>query len=339
MEHISWARWADAVIVAPATANLLAKMALGLADDAASTLLLAYQGPVWVAPAMNTAILTHPATEQNMAALNARGIHFIESASGRLACGEIGAGRMAEPEEIVRQVAAGLKGTAEKESDPPPPPILAGKRVLITCGPTREMLDPVRFISNRSSGRMGTALAAEALARGAEVLLVHGVMAAPLPEGAQGLPVLGARQMLETVQSQWPGVDMAIFAAAVANYESAAPAGRKIKGGETLTLELRRTPDIAAWAGAHRRDGQFLAGFAAESEDLIEAAERKLREKKLDMICANAIGEAGIAFEAAQNQVTVLTRDGRRIESPRVAKSQLAAWIWDRILFLAREKS
>lgn len=336
MEHIAWAKWADAVVVAPATANLLAKMALGLADDAASTLLLAYQGPVWVAPAMNTAMLTHPATEQNLDTLSARGVHFVEPGSGRLACGDVGAGRMAEPEDIVNALAAGLAEGVVEFLEAVPVQSLAGKRVLITSGPTREMLDPIRFISNRSTGRMGTALAAEALARGAQVVLVHGPMSAPAPEGVEAVPVGGAREMLAAVQDQWSKVDVAIFAAAVANYESAHPAGQKIKGGETLTLELRRTPDIAGWAGAHRQEGQLLVGFAAESEDLLAAAAHKLREKKLDLICANAIGQEGIAFEAEQNQVTLLTRDGRQIPSPKLDKRLVAAWIWDQIALLGK---
>lgn len=325
MEHISWARWADAAVVAPATANLLAKMALGLSDDAASTLLLAFTGPVWVAPAMNTAMLTHPATRENLATLQSRGVRIIESESGRLACGEVGAGRLAEPEAIVLALASGLRELAAKAQT------LAGRRVLVTSGPTREMLDPIRFISNRSSGRMGTALAAEAAARGAEVTLVHGPMSAPIPAGVVSVPVLGARQMLAEVQSCWADQDFAVFAAAVANYESAQADANKLKGGETLTLELRRTPDIAAWCGANRGEGQVLVGFAAESQDLLAYAQGKLERKRLDYVCANAINQEGIGFEADANQVTILSRDGRRIESPRLSKPALAAWIWDQV--------
>jgi phosphopantothenoylcysteine decarboxylase/phosphopantothenate--cysteine ligase len=333
MEHIAWARWADGVVVAPATAHLLARMALGLADDAATTLLLAYQGPVWVAPAMNTAMLTHPATEQNMATLGSRGIRFIEAEPGLLACGEMGAGRMAEPETIVRIIAAALSQLPPSPGSPAGEPTqsLAGKRVLVTAGPTREMLDPIRFISNRSTGRMGTALAAEALTRGAEVLLVHGPMTVPAPDGARPERVDSAQEMLAAVKRAWDGIDIAVFAAAVANYESAQSAGQKIKGGETLTLALRRTPDIAAWAGAHKRAGQVLVGFAAESENLLAAAEGKLRAKELDLICANAIGQEGVGFEESRNEVTLLTRDGGRLDSPRETKERVAAWIWDQI--------
>jgi phosphopantothenoylcysteine decarboxylase/phosphopantothenate--cysteine ligase len=326
MEHISWARWADGLVVAPATANLLAKMATGLADDAASTLLLAYTGPVWVAPAMNTAMLEHPATVGNLEVLRVRGVRVIESGAGRLACGEVGAGRMAEPEDIVNVLALGLvEASSGKEQT------LAGKRVLVTSGPTREMLDPIRFISNRSSGRMGTALAAEAAARGAAVTLIHGPMSAPVPEGVQAVPVVGARQMLAEVQRCWAAQDFAVFAAAVANYESAEQSEHKIKAGDSLTITLQRTPDIAAWAGQNRRNGQLLIGFAAESQDLVKAAQRKLQTKNLDIICANAIGEAGIGFEADSNQVILLTRDGRRVDSPRLPKRQVAGWIWDQV--------
>jgi len=241
---------------------------------------------------------------------------------------------MAEPEDIVSLLATGMPGAAGPAGGAGPeqtPQTLAGKRVLVTSGPTREMLDPIRFISNRSSGRMGAALAAEAAARGARVVLVHGPMGAPAPPGVVTAAVTGARQMLAAVQEHWDGQDYAVFAAAVANYESARPQGHKLKGGEALTLELRRTPDIAAWAGAHRRPGQVLAGFAAESEGLLDYARAKLERKGLDFICANDIGQEGIGFEAEANQVTLLGRDGRQVESPRLAKPALADWIWDQI--------
>ncbi|MCL5269773.1 MAG: bifunctional phosphopantothenoylcysteine decarboxylase/phosphopantothenate--cysteine ligase CoaBC, partial [bacterium] len=311
-------------VVAPATANLLAKMAHGLADDAATTLLLAWEGPMWIAPAMNTAMWRHPATQRNMAELRARGVRVFEPEAGRLACGEVGEGRMAAPEAIVGALAEALAGCGANGA-------LHGKTVLVTAGPTREALDPIRFISNRSTGRMGAELAAEALARGGRVLFVHGPLTVPLPEGVEPIAAESAREMLAAVQSRWDEVDLAIFAAAVANYESAAPADTKIKGGDDLTLKLRRTPDIAGWAGAHRRSGQVLVGFAAESVDLLAVAQRKLAEKRLDLICANPIGEAGIGFEAGENRVLLVAAAGEPVESPRAAKRQVAAWIWDRI--------
>ncbi len=357
MEHISWARWADAVVVAPATANLLAKMAQGLADDAASTLLLAFEGPVWVAPAMNTAMWNHAATQANLRTLKERGIQMFAPEAGRLACGEVGAGRMAEPAAIIETLAEGLETGAGKRSEAeiPATPVermttgmtqperhvrqdLAGRTVMITAGPTREALDPIRFLSNRSTGMMGVELAAEAARRGAKVLLVHGPLAVPVPAGVQPLPAESARQMLAMVQKIWDMVDIGIFAAAVANYETADKEAKKIKGGETLTLQLQRTPDIAAWAGHHRvterpdKPEQLLVCFAAESEDLLVAARKKLNEKKMDLVCANPIGQPGIGFAAEENQIIMLDREGRQHESPRAVKSAIAAWIWDQII-------
>ncbi|MBI3736068.1 bifunctional phosphopantothenoylcysteine decarboxylase/phosphopantothenate--cysteine ligase CoaBC, partial [Candidatus Sumerlaeota bacterium] len=293
MEHIELARWADAAIVAPASADFIARMAHGLADDAPLTLLLAFRGPVWIAPAMNTAMWEHPATQANLKILGGRGISVIGPGSGPLACGEVGEGRMAEPADCAAALESGLGGNLGKP--------LAGKTVLITAGPTRESLDPIRFISNRSTGRMGTALAAAASKVGARVLLVHGPLSVSIPPGVESVPAESAAEMLAAVQERFSGCHVAIFSAAVANYASAEKSGKKIKGGKTLTLELTRTPDIAAWAGEHRNGKQFLAGFAAESENLIEAAKEKLKAKKMDVIIANQIGVPGIAFEATDN--------------------------------------
>ncbi len=343
MEHISWARWADGVVVAPATANLIAKMAHGLADDPASTLALAYPGPMWIAPAMNTTMYEHPATRANLCSLAERGVRVIEPGDGPLACGEVGAGRMAEPEAILQTVAEGLApGINEPEAgtdEVNPSAPLDGKCVLVTAGPTREALDPIRFISNRSTGRMGTDLAAEARVLGARVVLVHGPLSVPVPEEVESVPVGGTREMLEAVQKVWPRVDIAIFTAAVANYESTEPADRKIKGGQTLTLRLRRTPDIARWGGENRRPGQLLVGFAAESENLLAAARGKLEEKHLDAICANPIGRPGVGFEALRNQVTLIWRDGEQVELPVQDKRALAATIWGRLLAGAAERA
>lgn len=321
MEHISWSRWADAVVAAPATANLLAKLAHGFADDASTTLTLAFRGPLFIAPAMNSAMWEHPATQDNLKHLIARGVRLIEPGSGALACGEVGPGRMAEPADIIVAL--------EKYFESGAP--LSGKTVLITAGPTREALDPIRFISNKSTGKMGAELAAEAAARGARVLLVHGPMSAPVPAGVEAYPIESARDLLAKVQEFWPKTDIAIFAAAVANYESGAAETGKIKGGEKLTLELKRTPDIAAWAGANKRAGQLLVGFCAESENLIAAAKKKLEAKKLDLICANPIGEPGVGFEAADNRVTLIDRNGKEKQSPTAAKREIAAWILDHV--------
>lgn len=321
MEHISWARWTDAMVAAPATAHLLARLALGLADDAVTTLALAYTGHLFIAPAMNSAMWEHPATQENLAKLLARGVRLIEPGEGSLACGEVGPGRMAEPVEIVAELEKFFAAGAA----------LKGKTVLITAGPTREKLDPIRFISNRSTGRMGAELAAEAAARGARVIFVHGPMSAPVPAGVEAHPVESAREMLAKVKKFWAKVNIAVFAAAVANYESGAAAENKIKGGEKLILELKRTPDIAGWAGANKRDGQLLVGFCAESEDLIATAKKKLKEKKLDLICANPIGEEGVGFEAADNRVVLIDKRGKEEESQKANKREIAAWIWERI--------
>lgn len=340
MDHIGWARWADGLIAAPATADFLARMAQGLADDGPLTLYLAFRGPVWAAPAMNTAMWEHPATRANVETLRSRGVHLFDPGSGTLACGEVGEGRMAEPEAIVRTLTAAFAPRLEQREKgvlPPPESMrerpLRGKRVIITSGPTRESLDPIRFISNRSTGRMGSALAAAARDLGAEVVLIHGPMSAPIPEGVRAVPAEDARTMLAAVQAEFPLCDVAIFAAAVANYGAGETQQKKIKGGPELELKLFRTTDIAAWAGAHRNgSGQVVVGFAAESENLMDAAERKLRDKQLDVIFANPIGVEGVGFEADSNKVTMLTREGRREDSGRRPKAEIAGWIWERIL-------
>lgn len=337
MEHIGWARWADAIVVAPATADFLAKMAQGIADDPALTLYLAYEGQVWVAPAMNTKMWEHAATQANVATLAERKVKILAPGSGALACGEVGEGRMSEPAQIVEAVTQDMSegdgGESNTDSIPGAELPLAGKKVLITAGPTREPLDPIRFISNRSTGQMGVALAKGALRLGAEVCLIHGPMSAPIPAGVRSIPADTCAAMLEAVQENIGGCRVAIFAAAVANYGASSIEGGKIKGGDTLELKLDRTPDIAAWAGHHRNgEKQLLVGFAAESENLIEAAQEKLRKKKLDLIFANPIGVAGVGFEADSNVVTMLDKSDERVASEKMKKSELGEWIWERIL-------
>lgn len=340
MEHIGWARWADAIVVAPATASFMAKMAHGLADDAAMTLYLAFDGPTWVAPAMNTKMWEHPATQANVSMLVERGVRTIGPDSGSLACGEVGEGRMAEPEQIVQALERELEGSGRSKNESgsqigaavPSKGPLSGRKVLITAGPTREALDPIRFLSNRSTGRMGRALAEAARERGAEVVLIHGPMAGPVPEGVEAIPAETAAAMLAAVQDRFSSCSVAIFAAAVSNYRLAEVNGHKIKGGETLELNLVRTPDIAAWAGNNRSNGgQLVVGFAAESENLIDAARDKLNKKSLDLIFANPIGVPGIGFEAESNSVTLISQDADPVESGRMTKSEIADWIWERI--------
>ena len=335
MEHIEWARWADVLIAAPATADFLARMAQGRADDAPSTLYLAFDGPVWAAPAMNTKMWDHPATRANVELLIARGVRMIGPGSGPLACGDVGQGRMAEPEEIVAAMARELPASIKSEEAGLPglQGPLSGHRVLITAGPTREALDPIRFLSNRSSGRMGVELASAVLRRGGAVDLIHGPMSAEVPPGVEATAIENAREMLEAVQARFPRCTMAIFAAAVSNYRAQSVAAQKIKADETLNLQLTRNPDIAAWAGHHRNGhGQLLAGFAAESENLIAEASHKLQEKGLDLIFANPIGVEGVGFAADNNVVTMIERGGQQRESGRMSKHEIAEWILDRIM-------
>lgn len=338
MEHIEWARWADLMVVAPATADFIARMAHGIADDAPLTLYLAFRGPVWVAPAMNTAMWEHAATRANMAMLLPRLAGVIGPEAGDLACGEVGEGRLATPEKIVAALESHFDGGAKPQSaDASSRRPLAGVSVLITSGPTREPLDPIRFISNRSTGRMGAALAAAASRLGARVILVHGPMAARVPLGVESVSAEDSGAMLRAVQERIGECRIAIFAAAVANYRAENSEQKKIKGGKSLKLELVRTPDIAAWAGGNRGGVEkYLVGFAAESEDLIEAAKRKLADKKLDLIFANPIGVPGVGFESESNAVTMISKKGEQIDSGRMPKDDVADWIWERILERAR---
>lgn len=330
MEHIEWARWADDMIAAPASADFVAKLAAGIADDAPLTLHLAFRGRLWIAPAMNTAMWEHSATQENLVRLRARGAEIIGPGSGPLACGDVGEGRLAEPEEIVRALVQRFAGAETVGAGGTRP--LAGRTVLITSGPTRERLDPIRFISNRSTGKMGAALAESALRLGARVILVSGPTSAPPPPGVELVAVETAEEMLAAVQARLAEADAAVFAAAVANYRPAVFNEHKFKGGETVSLELIRNPDIAGWAGAHRRPEQLMVGFTAESRDLLETAERKLRDKKMDLVFANLIGEPGVGFGSETNEVTMLDGAGGRVASGRMSKTDVADWIWARIL-------
>lgn len=348
MDHIEWARWAEALVVAPATADFLARMAAGLADDAPMTLYMAFDGPVWIAPAMNTVMWEHAATRANVETLLRRGARFVDPDSGPLACGEYGPGRLADPARIVETLARELPLAPPARRPPSAPGAkagvaddrdaskaagpLAGRTVLLTNGPTRERLDPIRFLSNRSTGRMGAEIAAEARRLGARVILVHGPMSVPVPEGVESVPVESAVEMLAACRERLASCDVAIFCAAVANYRAARMDPHKLKGGDTLSLELVRNPDIAGWCGENRRAGQLLVGFTAESQDLLETAERKLRDKKLDLILANPIGAPGVGFAGDDNEVTLIDRAGARIPSGRMRKDRVAAWIWARLL-------
>ena len=305
MGHIELARWADAVLVAPATADCLARLAQGRADDLLAAICLATEAPLAVAPAMNRAMWRNPATQENMARLERRGIHRFGPEAGEQACGETGPGRMAEPETLLLQL-AGLFQTGT----------LAGRHVLVTAGPTREALDPVRYLSNRSSGKMGFAVAAAAVEAGARVTLVSGPVNLPTPAGVHRVDVETAAEMHAAVMQQAGSADICIAAAAVADYRPARTADRKLKkSAPAITLELERNPDIVA-AVAALPDGPFTVGFAAETESTAGNARTKRQAKSLDMIAANTVGP-GLGFEVDENELQVFWDGGSR----RLARS------------------
>ncbi len=310
MDHIALARWADHVVIAPATADLIARLAAGLADDLLTTLCLATEAPILLAPAMNRVMWEHPATQANHRLLERRGVRTIGPESGGQACGETGAGRMAEPQSILQALFGSPSGP------------LAGRRVLITAGPTQEPIDPVRFIGNRSSGRMGVALAAAARDAGAEVRLVHGPLEIPLPAGVLAVAAYTAEAMHEAVLEHLEGVDLFIAAAAVADYRPRVPADEKLKKDMPgMTVELVRTPDILADVAA-RRPRPFVVGFAAETTRLHENARAKLERKGLDMIAANDVS-AGRAIGRPENSLAVFWPGGQRL-FPEQPKNELA---------------
>lgn len=303
MGHIELARWPDLVLVAPCSANTLAKAALGLADDLLSTLMLATDKPLMLAPAMNRLMWAHPATQANVATLAARGVTLVGPGDGAQACGEIGAGRMSEPETIRDAVITQLAA---------PTGPLAGKKVVLTAGPTREAIDPVRFITNRSSGKQGYALAAALRALGAEVTLISGPVNLPAPAGVTRIDVETAEQMLARARELAPGADIFIGTAAVADYRAAEVAVQKVKkSADTLSLALIRNPDILATLRAGRPD-LFMVGFAAETERLAEHARDKLVRKHLNLIAANQVGD-GLAFDTDDNALQVFWSGGEQV--------------------------
>lgn len=316
MGHIELARWADLVLIAPATAEIMARMAAGAAPDLLTTLCLATEAPVIIAPAMNHVMWSHPAVQENRQKLADHGVRILGPEIGDQACGETGPGRMMEPDDIVAAVTAPI---AVANVEPPP---IAGKTVLITAGPTREALDPVRFISNRSSGKMGYALASAARQAGAEVILVSGPVSVTVPDGVKCINVESAQQMFAATHEHIEGVDIFIAAAAVADYRPANSAEQKIKKtASEMSVELVRAPDILA-SVAKINNGPFAVGFAAETENLRDYARTKLDKKNLDMIVANLVGE-NLGFDADENAVEVYWRDGEQ-SFPMTTKSALA---------------
>ena len=321
VEHIALADRADLVIVAPATANICAKIAHGIGDDMLSTTLLACRCPRLIAPAMNTNMLENPATQDNLKTLEKYGWTVIPPAVGRLACGTTGPGKLPEPETILQYI---LREIAL-------PHDLTGKRILVTAGPTQEPLDPVRFLSNHSSGKMGYAIAKMAMLRGAEVTLVTGKTALTPPPFVETVPIVTAEDMFKAVTERAADMDWVIKAAAVADYTPAEVAENKVKKKDgDLSIPLKRTRDILLWLGQHRRPGQVLAGFSMETENLLENSRGKLEKKKVDMICANDLRQAGAGFQTDTNLLTLITREDTR-ELPLLTKEEAALAVLDRM--------
>jgi phosphopantothenoylcysteine decarboxylase/phosphopantothenate--cysteine ligase len=321
IKHISLAQRASAVVVAPASANAIAKLALGLADEFIYAVALATRAPLFIAPAMNDRMYAHAAVQDNLARLRARGAHVIEPEMGRLASGAVGLGRLADPESIALAVAGAAAGD------------MTGLKLLVTAGPTREPLDPVRFLSNRSSGRMGYAIAEAAAGRGAAVTLISGPTALSDPAGCEVVRVETTEQMYEEVIGRFAQYNLLIAAAAPADYALAVVAQQKLKKApEGRTLDLRPTPDALAECGRRRKPGQFLVGFAAETENLLAGAREKLRAKHLDLIVANDVSRSDVGLASDRNAGHLIFADGEPIELPAMDKAAFAHRLLDAIV-------
>src|SRR5580658_7274800 len=330
IEHIRIGQDHDVLVIAPATADLLAKLAHGLADDLLTTAYLAFTGPVVLAPAMNTNMWNHPATRENLRILRERGHVIVEPGDGALACGMVGPGRLAEPDQIADAVMAVVSGAPQPQHD------LEGETVLVTAGPTQEPLDPVRYLSNRSSGKMGYALAQAAIDRGARTILVSGPVSLNPPPGAEVIHVHTAAEMRDAVFANLEPATVVIKCAAVADFRPSVESKQKIKKTSArVSLELEPTPDILAELGRKRGD-RLLIGFAAETENLEKEARRKLETKNCDMIVANLVGQAETGFESDLNEVALALRTGEFIPLPRASKREIADQILSQILKLRR---
>ena len=312
--HIDLADWADLIIVAPATANVIGKLANGIGDDMVTTTLLAATAPIWVAPAMNVHMYDHPAVKRNIERLHQDGIRFIEPSEGFLACGYVGKGRLEEPEKIIELVSSFLGRE----------PLLKGKKVLVTAGPTRERIDPVRFLTNFSSGKMGYAMAESAAELGAETVLISGPVSLPAPFGVKRIFVESAEEMLQAVKAEFKDSDFVIKTAAVADYRPKTVHGQKMKKQQgDSSIELERTSDILQYLGAEK-DGQVLIGFAAETNDVSQYAKDKLERKNADYIIANDVTEAQAGFESDTNKVTIYGNGDFEKSFELLPKQQLA---------------
>lgn len=315
VEHVSLAQKADLFLVAPATANTIAKMAYGIADNMLLTTYLATRAPVLIAPAMNKNMYTHPTTVENMKKLSDGGCKFVRAGEGFLACGDVGVGRMAEPEEIVEAVVDAIAY----------PKDMLGKRVLVTAGATMEAIDPVRFITNHSSGKMGIAIARAAKQRGAQVVLVRGRSALPALRGVETVEVGSAQEMCDAVLARAAECDIIVKAAAVADYAPDRVSEHKLKKSDAdMTINLKRNPDILAQLGEKKPAGQVLVGFCMETKDLLSNAQAKLEKKNCDMMVANSLVEPGAGFGCDTNTVTILKRNGEKIAPENMAKDALA---------------
>ena len=321
VEHISLAKQADIFMIAPATANVIAKVAHGLADDMLTTTFLACKKPKYIVPAMNTQMYENPITQDNLEICRKYGMHVIEPARGYLDCGDTGAGKMPEPETLFEYI---LQEIAF-------PKDLAGKKILVTAGPTQEAIDPVRYITNHSTGKMGYAIARAGARRGAEVTLVSGPVNQTVPLGVTLVPVVSARDMFEAVTSRSAKQDAIIKSAAVADYRPAVVGTEKTKKNDgDMSIALERTDDILSWLGDHRREGQFLCGFSMETQNMLENSKAKLEKKHVDMIVANNLKTAGAGFGTDTNVVTLITKDGAE-ELEKMSKDQVAHVLLDRI--------
>lgn len=322
VEHIALARQADLLVIAPASANIIAKLRWGLADDLLSTTALACTCPKLLVPAMNTNMYENPATQENLSVLRQRGYIVMEPLSGHLACGAVGKGKMPEPDDIYDRIEAIL--ACKKD--------LQGLRILVTAGPTQEPLDPVRYLTNHSSGKMGYAIAHAAMLRGADVTLVSGPTALKYPPLVRTIPIVTAQDMYEAVTREAEHADIIIKAAAVADYTPETVADNKIKKSDSdLSIPLRRTQDILGYLGTHRRPGQFLCGFSMETEHMLENSRKKLTKKNLDMIVANNVKDAGAGFQGNTNVITMITQDSVT-QLPLMDKEEAAHAILTEIL-------
>jgi phosphopantothenoylcysteine decarboxylase / phosphopantothenate---cysteine ligase len=327
VEHIAIAQSIDALLVVPATADLLAKFANGIANDFLTTLYLANTAPVIVAPAMNVNMWEHEATRKNLETLRQRGVKIVEPGSGYLACGMIGAGRLADPETIVEATLETLSISQD----------LKGETVLVTAGPTYEPIDPVRFLGNRSSGKMGYAIAEAAIRRGARVILVSGPTALTPPSAAEFVPVETAQQMRDAVMVRFPDATVVIKSAAVADYRVREAASQKIKRDKAMTLELEPNPDILAELVAMKFEKHILIGFAAETENGLENARKKLAKKRVDAIVLNDVSKSSIGFNSDRNAITIVTAD-ETIEVPEAPKFEIAQRVLDSVVRLRQAK-